>query len=383
MKRFYLALLLAQVSWSWAAPFGEILWEAGSTPSQFARGGQAKKLYLPWAPIGKIASKDTVKIAIIDSGVMTDHPQLKGFILDSIDFTGEGMDDVLGHGTSVALNALFSASGDESPGAVLSTKVVNAKGQITKENVMKAINWAATKRARVVNLSLGFRGDITEFADLCDLIASNKDVLFMAAAGNYGPNVRVYPASCKAANLISVAAVDEKGKPLSTSGLGNVAALGKVLFLSEGRYWYEQGQELSRKQRFGEARAMYEKALEAEPLPEAQFQLGLQDLYENAVDAAIRRFQAAVKIDPGLAIAHEHLGAAYFLKNDLERARRSLQEAITLEPENPRAHFNLGQIYLRQGRAAEAKNEFQEVKRLEPNYPNIDDALRQTQLNSR
>ena len=52
-----------------------------------------------------------LKIGIIDSGIIMDHPIFKGKVEDWIDYTDEGINDKSGHGTMVAylfLNTLSS-----------------------------------------------------------------------------------------------------------------------------------------------------------------------------------------------------------------------------------------------------------------------------------
>jgi len=47
--------------------------------------------------------------AILDTGLLSHHPMLRGKIVNAVDFTGEGSEDLHGHGTVVALIALAMA----------------------------------------------------------------------------------------------------------------------------------------------------------------------------------------------------------------------------------------------------------------------------------
>lgn len=170
-------------------------------------------------------------VAVIDSGVIADHPQLKGLIAEQQDFMGEGPEDRIGHGTVVAiLVRLPTASVPPElrhlpPPRFIIAKVANADGSIVKQQLISAIEWAAQQGARVVNLSLGFREGTDDYSDLCYVIARHPDVLFVAAAGNLGPTVKVYPAACDARNLMSVGTNDD------WSGRSDIRAPGKVMLV--------------------------------------------------------------------------------------------------------------------------------------------------------
>ncbi|OPY16848.1 MAG: Cell wall-associated protease precursor [Syntrophus sp. PtaU1.Bin005] len=170
-------------------------------------------------------------IAVIDSGILADHPQIRGLIAEQEDFTGEGPEDRIGHGTIVAILTLQARSAAPpefqnlpSP-RILVAKVADADGTVDKHAVISAIDWAASRGAGVVNLSLGFIEGTDDYSDLCSAITKHPEVLFVAAAGNYGPDVRVYPAACAqdgAANIISVGTTDD------WSGKGDIQAPGTV-----------------------------------------------------------------------------------------------------------------------------------------------------------
>ena len=216
---------------------GFLLDHAGITISRInPRPGEY--LIIPDAPLDpNPASRPTPHRAIIDSGVMNHHPQLRGLVAAERDFTGEGPEDRIGHGTVVALIAVASqyrvaqplpASFSEPRISLLSAKVADSQGRIKKQHVIEAIRWAAEQGARVVNLSLGFRGRPDQHRDLCAAISDCEEVFFVAAAGNFGPSVTLYPAGCAAGNLISVGAIDAAGQVAGYSGQGDVYAVGDV-----------------------------------------------------------------------------------------------------------------------------------------------------------
>ena len=140
-----------------------------------------------------------VDVAVLDSGVDTDHPDLRGKVADAADFTGEGTtEDRNGHGTHVA--SLVAGTGAASGGArkgvaydarLLSGRVLDGEGQGRASWVIAGMQWATDRGADVVNLSLG--GTAPEspendpVARALDALAADTGTLFVVAAGNSGP----------------------------------------------------------------------------------------------------------------------------------------------------------------------------------------------------
>ncbi len=361
---------------------GALLWEAGLDRAAYATANSGQRLLFPGVPVGGKAPKDAMLVGIIDSGVLLTHPQLAGYVSAARDFTGEGDDDVLGHGTAVALTALFSLGSTSPKAAIVSAKVVGRDGKIQKNKVIQAVQWMAARGVKIVNLSLGFPGSRTEHRDLCDALARRSGILFVAAAGNEGPDTEMFPAACKASNVMSVGANNEQGQLAAYSGRGSIRGPGQFVFLKEWAFYYQDAQELAKSGRLVEARQLYERSFQAELNAESAFQLGLLDLAERLIDPSIAQFRLAIKIDPALAQAHEMLGAALFIRGEYQAAVKALRTAIDLYPEHiqtvpsrARAHFNLGQALLGLGLKGEARRAFEEAKRLLPAYPRIDEIL--------
>lgn len=359
--------------------FGELFWEAGVAPAVQGR----EFFFYPGVPLHGTAPEHATLVGVIDSGVATDHPQLAGYVKACADFAGQGSADALGHGTAVALQLLYSAGVTNPPIAILSAKVTDAQGRIRQQAVVEAIDWAVQQGAVIVNLSLGFLGRREEYQALCAAIARHPDVQFVAAAGNYGPNVPVFPAACGHANLMSVGAAGALGEPAEYSGQGDVYGPGEARFLPQWAYHYEQGQALARAGSLQEARMAYQRSLAAQPNAESEFQLGVLDLNEGDHAVAVGHFLQAIALNPALAEAHEMLGAARLLAGEYRGAEEALHQAIKLYPQGEagmphraRAHFNLGQALVHLGRRGDARREFETVKALMPDYPRIDAALR-------
>ncbi|PWK88218.1 subtilisin family serine protease [Lentzea atacamensis] len=153
-----------------------------------------------------------VKVAVLDTGVDQNHPDLKGRIKATKDFTEQ--DDVTdehGHGTHVA--GIIAGSGPEpgtAPDADLLIGKVCGPHFCEESAVIAGLQWAAEQGARVVNLSLG--GDATdgtdELSQLLNALSAKHNMLFVAAAGNEGREHSVAsPAAADAA--LAVASVTE------------------------------------------------------------------------------------------------------------------------------------------------------------------------------
>ena len=140
-----------------------------------------------------------VRVAVIDSGIDGDHPDLAPRIADAKSFVGGSpRTDEAGHGTFVGgliaagVNNTVGIAGGASSAELLVAKVVDTDDLIDVEAEVKAIRWAVQHDARVINMSLGgFRDprdpDRDAFSRLeAETIAwaHGKGVVIVAAVGN-------------------------------------------------------------------------------------------------------------------------------------------------------------------------------------------------------
>ncbi|GAA4043418.1 hypothetical protein GCM10023063_32220 [Arthrobacter methylotrophus] len=184
-----------------------------------------------------------VKVAIIDSGVDGQHPDLKGAVVGGTDASGAG--DPNGqksigakpeHGTLVATllagrghaSADASVSASPSPASgvgpdgivgvapeaeILSVSAwlgsPNPAGKTDQEQIPEAVRWAVDNGAKVINISLGSTSpDWPQSWDAAFLYAEQKDVVIVAAAGNrIGGNVQV-GAPATIPGVLTVAGLD-------------------------------------------------------------------------------------------------------------------------------------------------------------------------------
>jgi type VII secretion-associated serine protease mycosin len=167
-----------------------------------------------------------VKVAVVDTGVDLNHPDLKDNLLEGINVVSQGsspQDDV-GHGTHVA--GIISALVNNNEGVagmtwynpILPVKVLDASGSGSTYAVAQGIIWAADHGAKVINLSLGNYAD-AQFLHDAIKYAYDKDVVLIAASGNDNTERPGYPAAYE--EVFAVAATDAKKNKASFSNYGN------------------------------------------------------------------------------------------------------------------------------------------------------------------
>jgi subtilisin family serine protease len=194
--------------------------------------------------------EDTI-IAIVDSGVDLEHPDIKNKIVSGgRDFANDDWDatDDNGHGTFVAGIAAADTNNDEGMAGtawncrVLPVKVTDEDGVGLYSWIVDGIIWAADNGANVINISLGGDEEADSLREALQY-AHDKGVVIAAAAGNSGDSV-VYPAAYDDFCL-AVAATDYNDERMSWSSHGSqvdVAAPGeRILSIVPTWYWPSQG----------------------------------------------------------------------------------------------------------------------------------------------
>jgi hypothetical protein len=357
-------------------PMGALLDLKGAPSIKELNPAPGEYLLLPGAPVDSPpVNNPSTFAAVIDSGVLSDHPQLKGWIVEEVDFTGSGVQDEVGHGTLVALilvSALAQGSGSI---GVLSAKVARTYRRVDQGHVIQAIHWAVEKGAKSINLSLEFTGTYEGNRGLCDAIAAHPEVIFSVAAGNSGPDVSFFPAACGCTNVVTVGAEDARGEARSYSGKGDVYAPDGHRLVPESHLRYEQAQEAIEAGRREEARAHYEHAAAHGKLPEAHFQLALMDVHDGSLASALDHLDRSLELRPEFPEAIQTIGAIWALRGDPERAEPFYERSIALDPNSAMAFHNLGAARLELGRAELALEAFERAAEIDPNYPQIEERI--------
>lgn len=136
-----------------------------------------------------------ITVAVIDSGIDKNHPDLIGKVVAEKNFLADEItaDDLLGHGTMVA--GIIAGTGAASNGSykgiaprakLISVKVIDGKGDGKVSDIIAGIEWAVYNGADVLSLSLGginlgeTNPPITMAADN----AASAGVVVCVAAGN-------------------------------------------------------------------------------------------------------------------------------------------------------------------------------------------------------
>ena len=110
----------------------------------------------------------------------------------------------------------------------------------------------------------------------------------------------------------------------------------------------------------------------------------LGNLYQEAnnVNAAQWSLEAAVEINPSLALSHTNLGNVYLKQGNFDKAVAEYKQALRTSDDDAKTHNNLGNAMSSIGRYAEAVREYKTAIDLDPNlteaYRNIAGAYRQT-----
>ncbi|MBW7652303.1 S8 family serine peptidase [Anoxybacillus sp. ST4] len=172
----------------------------------------------------KLAGNHRVTVAVIDTGMDTKHPELKGRVLpayNAIHPAGAPIKDV--HGTHVA--GIIGANANNGVGAhgvnpnvtILPIDVFGGEMGASDYTIAQGILYAIEKGAKVINMSLGgyFSSPILEEAVKQ---AIDAGITVVAAAGNEATDMYAIPASYE--GVISVGATDSKNKLAEFSNYG-------------------------------------------------------------------------------------------------------------------------------------------------------------------
>jgi Subtilisin-like serine proteases len=198
---------------------------------------------------------DKVLVAVIDTGIDYNHPDLKDNVWTNeaeangqpgVDDDGNGIiDDIHGaafikaaasgnplddHGHGSHCSGTIGAKGDDGKGIVgvawnvriMGVKFLDANGSGSLDNALKAIDYATKMGAKIMSNSWG-GGGYSETLKQAIERSNAAGALFVAAAGNESNNNDAnptYPATYDVPNVLTVAAIDNRGQLASFSNYG-------------------------------------------------------------------------------------------------------------------------------------------------------------------
>lgn len=171
-------------------------------------------------------------VAVIDTGIDKDHPDLKGAIKEQLKTTQEPYGFTNGHGTGCAgiigaRDNTYGVIGVAPEVDIISIKALGESGGGNLNDIVKAIKMAIGKKVDVINLSLGTTANSPTLKAVVDE-AYNAGIKVICAAGNAGEeNTVMYPAKYEKAFAIGainqnleVSAFSSKGWEIDVAAPG-------------------------------------------------------------------------------------------------------------------------------------------------------------------
>jgi hypothetical protein len=214
-------------------------------PAQYALA----KLRLPEAH--ELAHGKDIVVAVIDSAIDADHPELAGSIAGSFDAL-DSKDGPHVHGTGIAgaIVAHARLMGSAPSAKILAIRafgVTRGAAESTSFTILKSLDYATAQGAQIINMSFAGPKDALVSRGIAAVAA--KGIIMVAASGNAGPkSPPLYPAAN--ADVIAVSATDVDDRLFAASNRGShiaVAAPGVDIFLPapNGKYQMTSGTSFS------------------------------------------------------------------------------------------------------------------------------------------
>jgi subtilisin family serine protease len=177
--------------------------------------------------IHRLIKGTNISIAVIDSQIDVSHPDLDGVFADQYDAVGGAAEKPHAHGTGMAgaiaaHRRLMGIAPAARLYAIHAFSSGAASADSTTFNILKGLDWAASKGVRVVNMS--FAGPRDPSLERALKNAHDKGIVLIAAAGNAGPkSAPLYPGADP--NVIAVTATDSNDKLFAGANRGRYIAV--------------------------------------------------------------------------------------------------------------------------------------------------------------
>jgi subtilisin family serine protease len=161
-----------------------------------------------------------VTVAVIDTGVQADWPELSGVVLPGTDFQGgdgrvdrsqELAGDNHGHGTAMAIDIAGQGGPSGLVGVAPQAKILPVQRSNTDPGVGEQIRWAVNHGAKVINMSYYVGGPCSDDDQAAVLYAFDHGAVVVTAAGNDGATTERgigRPTDCL--GVLNVTAIDNQ-----------------------------------------------------------------------------------------------------------------------------------------------------------------------------
>jgi subtilisin family serine protease len=177
-----------------------------------------------------ISSGNATTVAIVDTGVAANHPDLAGKVLPGYNFYANNTNSADDHGHGTAVAGAAAAQGDNGVGvagvawnaSILPVKISDPTGYASYSNMAKGLTYAVDHGARIINISFYGSSSSSTLQSAANYVWNNNGVIF-ACAGNTGSSSPQYPAACS--TVIAVSNTTSTDTLSSTSTYGSFISL--------------------------------------------------------------------------------------------------------------------------------------------------------------
>lgn len=330
-------------------------------------------------------------VAILDSGVLTEHPMIADQLHDVVDFTGSGVEDTCGHGTIQAIrHALF-----EPRARLLILKVAGTACKPRIGTIATALEYLRS-RSDVGYVYFAGGIDVVKrpggqlVCDLADELVRDTHLTwgaFVATKGNVGSAAKWCPAEGEEVVGISVADVDTYARRDGVGGVGvlqkgedtsfpDITAMTLSEFYAEYARTFIYGStpdELSLMDAFAREALEYEESFEegARLLAKVAFASGEWDKAVRILEEGLQRRHKSPLLTAELAAVYARTGQLDRAGSVFRRAFRLIEDessGTTDRRFEPALVFEYGRYLAQSGETAGALTQLKLAAQMEATY---------------
>jgi len=168
-----------------------------------------------------------ITVAVLDTGIDSDHPEFEGRISAGFDFVNNDDDPEADHSHGALVSGIIAANADNNFSVtgvghyvgILPVKVLDSRNRGSVSNLVKGLVFSANQGANVINMSL-INYPLTSSLKDALQFARNAGAILIACAGNGGIGNADLSAPRRSPLTISVGASDKDDMRASFSGTG-------------------------------------------------------------------------------------------------------------------------------------------------------------------